>query len=500
MQKIKIRPHYRLNGNDVYFLASNRPVKKLNDAEKKIFDYLKKYSNGVNLSALSTENFSSLESLVDAGFADILTPIAQNSEHHLVVIEPHMDDAILSAGGQLLLRKGKCRITILCVFGISNYTSYMEAGRAYLDSQAITQLRHAESTLAASHVGADFLSLGFSDAPLRMQAPAQWTEVFLAEDIRESHGFISTHPMPHVVNRISAALTKSLIALEPDEVWIPMGLGNHLDHKTTRSACLKTLSSTHDLKSSLSIQLYEDLPYSRPVHCAQILKAFKDAGTQLVVETVDISDVFDLKMKAVGVFSSQFKLPMMAPRLERAASEVAKSAGFASAGERCYHLQRPFQIPTELELSINRNAALGFNETALNYAKAVSGQKCLTILVLPSGILGALPELKKAIRHAFPDKKIKINLVRENHKANENDYSDNIAIRFYLKNSVAMAFLLARVFLGIGQPLVIVRCAPQQRSFVNRLIYKSLNATRVVLTTPSLPDLAAYWETAAENN
>jgi hypothetical protein len=34
---------------------------------------------------------------------------------------------------------------------------------------------------------------------------------------------------------------------------------------------------------------------------------------------------------------------------------------------------------------------------------------------------------------------------------------------------------------------------------MNRLIYKSLDATRILLTTPSLPDLAAYWETAAEN-
>jgi LmbE family N-acetylglucosaminyl deacetylase len=499
MKTIKIRPHYHLKGHDVYFLASNRPIKKLNNAEKNLFDDVKINSDGVNLSALSTENISTLESLLDAGFADILTPVAQHSEHHLVVIEPHMDDAILSAGGQLLLRKGKCRITILCVFGISNYTSYMEAGRAYLDSRGITQLRHDESILAASQVGADFLSLGFSDAPLRMQAPAQWTEAFLTEDIRESHGFISTHPMPHVVNHISAALTQSLRALEPDEVWIPMGLGNHLDHKTTRSACLKTLSSTLDFKSSLSIQLYEDLPYSRPAHCAQILKAFEDAGTQLVMKTVDISEVFDLKMKAVGVFSSQFKLSMMAPRLERAASEVAKSAGFACAGERCYGLQRPFQIPNELELSVNRDASLGLNETALNFAKAVLRQKTITILVLPSGILGALPELTKALAHAFPDKKIEINSVRENHKANEKDDSNNIATRYYLKKSVSMALLLARVFLSIGQPLVIVRCAPHQRSFMNRLIYKSLDATRILLTTPSLPDLAAYWETATEN-
>jgi hypothetical protein len=62
-----------------------------------------------------------------------------------------------------------------------------------------------------------------------------------------------------------------------------------------------------------------------------------------------------------------------------------------------------------------------------------------------------------------------------------------------------MVILLARVFLGIGQPLVIVRCAPHQRSYINRLIYKSIAATRILLTTPSLPDLAAYWETAAEN-
>jgi hypothetical protein len=300
--------------------------------------------------------------------------------------------------------------------------------------------------------------------------------------------------MPHLVTRVAHALARSLEALKPDEVWMPMGLGNHIDHKTTRAACLQTLSRGNGLKSALAIRVYEDLPYSRPAHRLQILKAFEDAGAPLAMATADISGLMAEKMNAVGAFASQFKLPFMAPRLAQAAAEVAKSAGFAVAGERYYHLQRPFQIPDELALSINRDVSTRLKADALNFSLALEGHKSLTVLGLPSGIVGAPSELTAALSSLFPNLKIEINLIDENKTTKPSTQLKNISIRYFSKKSVLTAFRLFKVLLAIGQPLVVVRCDVQPRAWLARLVLGLLRASRPLLLTPSLPDLAMYWE------
>lgn len=495
---VKIRPHYHLRGHDLFFLASQRPLKRFSAHEKLFFEQLKNSPTGIPYSDIAAENHSTLAAMVDVGWADILAPLPPRPQHHLVVIEPHMDDAALSVGGQLLRRQGSCHITILCVFGVSNYTSYMESKRAFLDADAITQLRFEESTLAAAKLGAQFVSLGLTDAPLRMQAAPEWSQTFLADDIRASHGFISTHPVPHVVKHIAQLLAQSLQRLNPDEVWIPMGLGNHVDHRTTRAACLHMLSETQGLKSTLKCRLYEDLPYSRPAHALQVVKAFEAVGSPLQVISEDISDLMALKIQAVGVFASQFKLPMMAPRLQQAAFEVAQHAGFASAGERSYGLPRNFYIPDELALSVNRDDALHFKAVAHTFFLALPPQQSLTVLVLPSGIVGAVHEFTQALDTLFPFKKIRVHLISEKPQVIKILKRQLVVVEYFYKRSVGTLLLLAKVLTRLGQPLVMVRTEAYPSSRMMQLAFKCLSATRPLLITPSLSDLAAYLTPADE--
>jgi hypothetical protein len=44
------------------------------------------------------------------------------------------------------------------------------------------------------------------------------------------------------VAALAEELTQCVTMLEPDELWIPMGLGHHVDHRLTRSACLRMLA------------------------------------------------------------------------------------------------------------------------------------------------------------------------------------------------------------------------------------------------------------------
>jgi LmbE family N-acetylglucosaminyl deacetylase len=495
---VKIRPHYHLRGHDLFFLASQRPLKRFCSHEKLFFEQLKNTPTGLPYCEIAAKNHSTLAAWVDEGWADILTPWPQTTQHHLVVIEPHMDDAALSVGGQLLRRKGSCHITILCVFGVSNYTSYMESKRAFLDADAITQLRFEESMLAAAKLGAQFVSLGLTDAPLRMQTAPEWSQTFLADDIRASHGFISNHPVPHVVKHIAQVLAQSLKGLNPDEVWIPMGLGNHVDHRTTRAACLHMLSDMQGLKSTLKCRLYEDLPYSRPAHALQIVNAFEAVGSPLRVIAEDISDLMTLKIETVGVFASQFKLPMMAPRLQQAAFEVAQHAGFASAGERSYCLPIDFRIPDELELSVNRDNALHFKAASHAFLLALQPHQSLTVLVLPSGIAGAVPEFTQALNTLFPFKKIRVNLIFEKPQEKKASKTLLVVVEYFYKRSVGTLWLLAKVLTRLRQPLVVVRSEAYPSSRMVQLAFKCLSATRPLLITPSLSDLAAYLTPADE--
>ena len=411
-----------------------------------------------------------------------------------------MDDAILSVGGQLLLRKGKCKITILCIFGTSNYTSYMESEKAYLDTELITKIRRDESILAASKVGANFISLDFLDAPLRMQDSTEWNEKYLSSDYHKAQGYISNHPIPHHVNEISALLDEILNEQLPDEVWIPMGLGNHVDHKTTRAACLKTLSTKKICKSKLQIRLYEDLPYSSPNHCQQVIDAFKDVGTSLTLKTEDISTVMNKKLETVGVFLSQFKIQFMAPRLLQAAAKIATEAGFSSAGESSYLLNGTLNIPKEIMLSTSKKVSLIEESDALAFRETISQFKSLTILTLPSGITGDIPDVAKALMDLFPEKINNILSVSETRESSYFTSFSNMSIGYIPKNSWQCFYELIKIISKINQPLIIIKCSSIKFKLVDYLFFKSMTMTRSVLVSPSLSNLVTYWETISQDN
>jgi hypothetical protein len=201
-----------------------------------------------------------------------------------------------------------------------------------------------------------------------------------------------------------------------------------------------------------------------------------------------------LKLQAVGVFASQFKLPMMAPRLQQAALAVAQHAGFASAGERSYRLPRDFKIPDELELSIKRGASLTDKAAAQAFLHALARvpRQSLAVLVLPSGIAGAVPEFTQALSALFPSLKIQVHLIFEKPQTKKPLQSHQVVVNYLFKRSVLTPFLLAKVLLRLGQPLIIVRSETQPSSRMMQFVFKFIRATRPLLITPSLSDLACY--------
>lgn len=145
----------------------------------------------------------------------------------IVVVSPHLDDAVLSCGGLLALaaRRGE-RSVVISVFTEGH--DHARRRREDLESLAI--------------VGAQPLHLGLLDAPERLGVAR--THAALVEQARIDPGDVAT---------VRAALTASLAALGPiDTLLAPLGVGGHVDHLTVHAA----------LRDRDDVAFYEDRPYA----------------------------------------------------------------------------------------------------------------------------------------------------------------------------------------------------------------------------------------------
>ena len=119
---------------------------------------------------------------------------------------------------------------------------------------------------------------------------------------------------------LAGRLMQDLQMLAPDELWIPMGLGDHIDHRTTRNACVMMLAEARTRFPNIPVVMYEEVPYAAYVdHAAQIRAVFGNSGTRLIRAAEDITDVFGEKLRVISVYASQFKGSYMEPGIRKCA-------------------------------------------------------------------------------------------------------------------------------------------------------------------------------------
>jgi len=337
-----------------------------------------------------------------AEIVELIPPITPPSRPHLVVIEPHMDDAVLSAGGRLLHRRGQCRMTILSVVKWSNFTTYLLLKRNFLDLQEITELRQEESALVARVLGAEHRCLDWSDAPIRFWPAERWSAQTVERFSAAPQAFVKLLPNYGDVALLAEELTQTLSALAPDELWIPMGLGDHIDHRSTRSACLLMLSKARDRFSKIPVSMYEDLPYSATAgHVPQIRAAIAASGGQSTPGKEDIEDVFEEKLRLVSIYASQFKLSYMEPTLRKLAER--EGGGVGRFAEAYHRLEGKPSVPHEMHLSRDRAGLADLQHDTSVLLPVVAQKSRLTVMALPSGHLGNWKSDRESLASAFPN-------------------------------------------------------------------------------------------------
>ena len=316
------KPHFHAKGGALYFLISRQQHASLSDSEKAIWEAVDGRTSIANL----RNRFAAVDSVLDR-FASLgaceLPPVGFPSRRRrILVIEPHMDDAALSLGGTMSLRRNECEFTVLSLAGISNFTSYFEVDREFFDIPEVTALRKAESALFLKHVGGHHLTLDLLEAPLRYRN-AHWTLDWFRQHRNAMWALVARSPGSGELEEWTGALARFFTSFEADEIWMPLGVGNHVDHQLARDACLQVLSKPGLIKAR-KVRFYEDMPYTVnwAGHADRVITALRNAGARIERERVNISEAMTKKLELLSIFGSQFKMNHIRPFVEKSPCEV----------------------------------------------------------------------------------------------------------------------------------------------------------------------------------
>ncbi len=168
-----------------------------------------------------------------------------------IYISPHLDDAVLSAGG-LIYDQAREGIpveiwTLMCGFppegGLTPFAQALHIQWRFSSAGEAIRLRRAEDLRAAEVVGAKAVHFDFLDCIYRRGADGE--ALYPADVFVPVHAAEAGYPA-----QITAALAR---VLQRDDVLVcPLSIGGHVDHVITRAA-------VEGLKHPLLY--YADIPY-----------------------------------------------------------------------------------------------------------------------------------------------------------------------------------------------------------------------------------------------
>ncbi len=326
---INRRPHFRRSANALYFIASGESCRCLSDSEVAFWESI---AEPQSVRALQEVYGSQADSLirefVQNEFCELIEPTIPNNRRRVLVIEPHADDAALSIGGVMWIRRHECVFVVATMASRSNYTLYHELDLDYFDVDEVTELRRRESELFARMIGGDHLCVGLTDAALRYR-DAHWTLDFFRRhrlSVRAATGRIADdrerRQWSHAVRRLLADVAST-------EVWFPLG-GPHVDHLLTSDACCEVFQSDPTLVAGRTFRVYHDVPYLARYFrwMSDAVEAWRDAGAIMERELIPIDEVFEKKLRLASVYASQNTAAMRAD-IEASARAYAPTVAHA---------------------------------------------------------------------------------------------------------------------------------------------------------------------------
>ena len=337
---VEARPHFHLKGDELYFLNSQRPAAKLSNEQREFWNSLQDSPTLHALNANFPDNTNELLTFfVEQAFCDVFEPV-KGDRKKVLVLEPHCDDAALSAGATMWAQRQEKEFTIVTLASRSNYTSNFQTHKEFFKRDVVSHLRDDEGRIFAKHLGGHYKTAALNEATLRYH-DSDWTlDYYLAH--RASVSASNNHQArEHVLSEWRKVISRILTETEARELWLPLGAGYHADHELTRNAALLELIENDTLKNKFEIILYQDVPYDFEfeTHKDAIIETLRKDGAALTYLPEDAGENFAKKLSLLTIFASQFKVKNVQGGVEGSAT---------AQGERAEHFWRLESLPHSL--------------------------------------------------------------------------------------------------------------------------------------------------------
>ena len=202
-----------------------------------------------------------------------------------VIFSPHADDAALSLGGVIQKKVLKQPVTLVTIFGRSNY---LREGAFQKEWREVTSHRMAEDRAFASAAGLRWEFIQLPEAGLRLEPTFE--SIFSDKSHTET---------PEPVG-LRAALREALDVMCPKILFVPLGLGWHHDHLLVRNVARELANQ----RSILTVY-FEDLPYAADYSENEILEHVSAFDPALRRTSVQITAELESKLGALKLYRSQ---------------------------------------------------------------------------------------------------------------------------------------------------------------------------------------------------
>lgn len=199
----------------------------------------------------------------------------------LVIVSPHLDDAVLSCGRLLAAHPGTYVVTVFSSGPekVDPLPWWDQLCGVFRPGDDVMALRRQEDAAAMALVGAEPRHLGFWDGQYRALSRRRWARL-VPPGVRRR---MTLRHDDHLVARIRAALARVVEERGNDTWLVPLGL-HRGDHELVARACIDMVGSFPDTRWLL----YEEQPYrsEEPGKVETALTAVRRAG--YAVETVEL--------------------------------------------------------------------------------------------------------------------------------------------------------------------------------------------------------------------
>lgn len=224
-------------------------------------------------------------------FSIVYIPVAQTiysiySMH--LLLSPHPDDIAYSLGGAVL--KGYINEGILAtVFQRSSHVPNINL-KASIDEGS--SIRFKEDRAYAQRVGLAYKGLSLKEAVDRGYRDF--------DAICKKDSYLTDHSRVENNRVIQSFLEELLERQQITTLWAPLAIGYHVDHVMVSRAVLNWKT-----KKKLEIIFYEDIPYAAYLDRASLDQWIIQQIGPAKEELIDISAVFQEKMRNIEIYKSQ---------------------------------------------------------------------------------------------------------------------------------------------------------------------------------------------------